>query len=1123
MSTCDDLSQQNLQLQEEKIALEDALDASERVRRAGDAFTSAEVGTQIILPGKDGPLQLNDADINAFHKDLAATMSTPEMDALIAHGLGNRARPIGAEGAFTNYDRLIQEVDTSQLESYARLTEALGITSERLAPQDYAFLTSVYSKERLAGEVARAYQDMGITSDVIAARMANDAAGFVGLQERMIRLRVLADSTKRGYLDLLEKTKDYMEALPGGEVPASLKQGILGMFRFALASERHFAFARRTWGQTGVTLRQALENGQPLRASFDPEEIAGTLSITGKDVGKDSHIGQAIQAIDAGPKGIKDLERLIEGARIGALDPSAKLDDGWFNTYMKTGMGWVKDSQLASLNTQIKANLGGNSGMAVFGVVNQAMENGVVLTPVGSRWSRKALLEGVSVASEANRFALDGVRTNFKRTIRDAFWEGRQQFGDNPDAYGPQLPANDAETAQAMELLKAPYAPGGALNPINWALHGVKLQVSTRLLFGKVGAMAGIELPWRPFLRGLGTTDEVFGKYQFLFKLKNSLEIRARKDGAAMGILDEKGRAAWVEDQLQQAIYQAQPTEANILAYRAANREALRDATDQQIAQLITDQNLAGAPTMATPESRAAMDYSQRMRLMNEPESPELQPLLNAVQEFRQSWVGESLIPYWRAPINQLLFDARLSTGGALDTAKMIYGLSTGQKPTEAMVAKVKAGWVVSGALLALFAGLDAGGQVKGGLEKDPLQRNSLFGIPFLGGIPILNTLFLWKDLTTAYDRAESSNFDGDEVLTGISQVLTQQLLRGTGLSTIQQLVEALTGNTAVWEKLVRTTGFIGAGRIPMIGIERNLERLTGTDFPSYFMPGPDAPGQRYWLDQSSPIAGVERKLRDLAYNTLPATAAITGVKRKTKDWLGSPIGQLWGISLAKGLPGFPWVPFTPMLWPKDPIYAELDTQDMLDPPTPLMTQKLNGISMSSDLQHEYNEIYGSVRGESLMGRLGISKESVKVGLPMPLESVTPKGVRIKAGSSADVDLGPFLEPHVKGKTIAEAFRSLFKSELYQKMEADPLTSADPTVADMPKALRRTRPAQKMIWGIRRYYDLLTQDELERRGQSGQSKAAAAYSKARTAMTRAQFERSLQLIQKLPATLGGAK
>jgi hypothetical protein len=1121
MSTCDDLSQQNLQLAEEKIALQDALDSSERARRAGEAFTSAEVGTQIILPGKDGPLQLNTADINAYHKDLAGTMNSPEMDALISHGLGTRARPVGAEGAFTNYDRLIQEVDTSQLESYARLTEALGITSERLAPEDFAFITSVYSKERLAGEVAKAYADMGITSDVIAARMANDAAGFVGLQERMIRLRVLADSTKRGYLELAQSAADFMEALPGAEVPAALKQKMLGMFRFALASERHFAFARRTWGQTGVTLRQALEDGRPLRASFDPEEIAGTLAITAKDVSKDEHIGQVMAAVDAGD--VPGIQRLVEGARVWGLDPNARLDNDWFNTYMKTGMGWVKDSQLASLNTQLKANLGGNSGMAVFGVVNQAMENGVVLTPVGSRWSRKALLEGVAVASEANRFALDGVRTNFKRTIRDAFWEGRQQFGDNPDAYGPQLPANDAEHAQAMELLKAPYAPGGALNPINWALHGVKLQVSTRLLFGKVGAMAGIELPWRPALRALGATDEVFGKYQFLFKLKNSLEIRARKDGAAMGILDEEGRAAWVEDQLQQAIYQAQPTEANILAYRAANREALRDATDQQIAQLITDQNLAGAPTMATPESRAAMDYSQRMRLMNEPESPELQWGFNAIQEARQSWVGESLIPYWRAPINQLLFDARLSTGGALDTAKMIYGLSTGQKPTEAMVAKVKAGWVVSGALLALFAGLDAGGQVKGGLEKDPLQRNSLFGIPFLGGIPILNTLFLWKDLTTAYDRAESSNFDGDEVLTGISQVLTQQLLRGTGLSTIQQLVEALTGNTAVWEKLVRTTGFIGAGRIPMIGVERNLERLTGTDFPSYFMPGPDAPGQRYWLDQSSPIAGVERKLRDLAYNTLPATAALTGVKRKEKDWLGSPIGQLWGISLAKGLPGFPWVPFTPMLWPKDPIYAELDTQDMLDPPTPLMTQKLNGISMSSDLQHEYNDIYGSVRGESLMGRLGISKESVKVGLPMPLESVTPKGVRIKAGSSADVDLGPFLEPHVKGKTIAEALRSLFKSELYQKMEADPLTSADPTVADMPKALRRTRPAQKMIWGIRRYYDLLTQDELERRGQSGQSPAAAAYSKARTAMTRAQFERSLQLIQKLPATLGGAK
>ena len=79
-------------------------------------------------------------------------------------------------------------------------------------------------------------------------------------------------------------------------------------------------------------------------------------------------------------------------------------------------------------------------------------------------------------------------------------------------------------------------------------------------------------------------------------------------------------------------------------------------------------------------------------------------------------------------------------------------------------------------------------------------------------------------------------------------------------------------------------------------------------------------------------------------------------------------------------------------------------------------------------------------------------------------------------------------------------------------MEDDPLQSADPRIQDQPKALRRTRPAQLLIQAVTDYYDLLTQDELERRAAAGTSNAAKQWSAAKTQMAEEMFKRSQETL-----------
>ncbi|MEB3360701.1 MAG: hypothetical protein VKI42_01100 [Synechococcaceae cyanobacterium] len=1151
-NNCDDAFQQIQDLQERNRQLEAALQRSERLRRGAGVFTSADVGQTFILPGRGGvPRELGQAEIQRGYQQLGAQMSSREVDQIVSRGMEIRARPMGADGRFTNYDRLLRELDIQTAEDYARLSEALGLTLQRQAPEDFAFITETYGTDRILDIAARAYADLGIPGDVLRARMASRAARFTGIVENKVWLRFWADRSKRNYLETLQQISDYMRELPGAPVPASLKQEAFKEFKLALVFERHNAYAKRRVAQA-LRSEQDWLGDLPMRLDLgdDQEGIADAIGMTARDIDIDSHFGRVVQAMDDGPAGQLQLDELISAAQVDSLDPTRTLDRDWFNSHMRLGNALVKDSQLTNLNTQLKPNLGSNFAMAFYGPTQETLRNGILLTPVGTRFSRDAFMESVGISARAHQFAWTNLRATIRSDLSRAFWDGAGLYGGNADTYGRHLLTNEQEIAELSQILAQPYFTGGnwaqtLLNPQNMALFRNKLQVAARILaFSKPmdqmemnrleAAWLALGLrgtspsgsqrvrlpqidtfvPWKPGLRAMGAVDEVFGKWQYLFKLRADLEVKARTEGAQLGLFDDQTRDAWVQARVDEAIYQATPTEANIKAFRKQHSMKGSDFTDDEIAAMIAERNLAGGPTLATPESADAYDYSAWTRFQNKPESSELgswfgrpvERLDEAMMAARQSWSLDTIFPYWRSPFNALLFDHRLATFAAMDTAKLIFG----PNPTPAQLARVQAAWVMSGATLAMFGVLDANGHITGGSEKDPSKRNSIFGIPYLGGIPVLNTMFLWKDIKEAAAEAQESRFDPDETLGALTQVLTNQLLRSTGLSTIHQLMEALTGDRNAWQSLVRYGGFIGAGQIPGIGVIRNAERATGTDAASLYTDGSATPGERYWLDQDSPFAKVERGLRDLAYNTLPSVAAALGAPRKLFDHLGTPLGHVWGIDLAKGFP------FFPAQWPQgqinEVVYGELDTQDMLDPPLPLLTRKLAGIGMSDELQAEYNQIHGSIKGESLVGRMAMAGRSVQVRFPMPTEVVTTGGVRIRRDGGATIPLGPFLERHVRGKTKKEALYSLFTDPIYQAMEDDPLQSADPRVQDQPRALRRSRPAQQMIMAITEYYDLLAQDELERRAAAGTSAAAKQWSDAKTRMAEEIFRRSQETL-----------
>ncbi len=1159
-NTCDDAFQQILDLQKQQQELRRQLSDSERARRAGETFTRAEVGNQIILPGAGrAPRVLDDKELSRGLQQLADNLESPELEAHVQRSFGDSARPIGAEGLFQNYDRILREVDVSQAEDYAKLAEALGLTWRNIDPKDHAFVTQTYGPERMAEMVAQALKDFGVTVPEVAARMANDAAGFAGMVERMTRIRLFADRTKHQFLGATGRIGDFMDSLPGAVVPDALKQEAFKWYKLALLGERHFAYARRRTAQSLRSLQDDMGEGaipdftdspwlSPEGARLDPggagegaiKGPAETLGLTPDDVSNDSVIGKIIEAVDEGPAGLKTLRDIQETINLEGFDPKAKLDEGWFNATMRRGRAFAKDSQLSGVTTQIKSGEMTNVVMMLYGPVQKTFKNGMTMVPAGTdSLKRLGLVEAAKVSAKSYSYALHATRIGLKKMIHDAYFEGKTRFGGNPDVYGTRMSSNAEVRAEANAISKQAWSQKNFL--ANVAMAGPKINAAARLKLQELWN----DMPLQPALRMLGIFDEVHGKFQYLFHLMSDLEVKARAESVTLGLDTEAKRNAWVQDQLEQAVYQATPTEANIKAFRKQMKLGLMDdqadmdivgdgrMTDQQVMDLMVEQEMAGAPTFATQASVRAFDYATGTRMQNHPSSEilrfggsSLDPIRSidtSVMELKRNWMFDTVLPYWRAPANALLFDLRLATSPFYDPIKMTTLALKGKAGSEEF-AEVASRWAISMGLLALFGAADQAGLIEGNTNPDPAKRNSFMGMPYLGGLPILSTLFLWKDVKDALDGGGASDLDGNESYNGIAQVLTGYIMRGTGIAQLQQLVTAFSdGNMDAWDALVAFGGFqIQGNYIPFSGAARSVDRTMGTDIANQYRDGKDSPSLVYnqgvlETDTDDPFAPVLKKLRDLAYNTVPVLAGLPG-NRKDQDWLGSPRGHIAGIDFARVIPiGFPGA------WPRDPIYPELENLGQLDPPLEFRRRNLDGVGMSAALQREAIDIYGSTPGGSLLATNALLGKSVNISLPIKFSTVLPNGVRIVDGETVRIDLGPFLEKHVKGKKVADAFRSLFNDPIYQAMEGDQKLTSNLALRDQPQAVRRRQPGQLMVKAIKDYYLDVTRMQLEQRAAAGTSPEAKAWSDAKTRAVQGATKDSMDRLQPLIRALGGGQ
>jgi hypothetical protein len=1173
-NTCDDAFQEIQALQQRKQELERQLQESERARKAGQVFTRAEVGNKVLLPGRDGTVrELDDKDISQGLRHWADAMESQELTDFVEQSIHGRARPNGAEGQFINFRQMLEEIrDVDEVADMARVSRALGISWEKIAPEDNAFVRTIYGKERMAKVIADAYQEFGLEPNKLVARMTNDTAAFVGLVERLARTKLFAGASLADFVDATDEILAFMQRVPGAQVPDALKQKTYKAYKWALWGERNFAFNRRATGQSLRSLQDGVEIDDLTLPEFDEApwlspaqdrltpggtkpvanpEADNPLALTPDDIGPDSVIGQIIQAVDDGPAAIKTLEDIVDTVRVEGIDRKAKLKEGWFHVAMRRSLATAKDSQLSSLNTAVKSGVLSSVDMMFYGPLKTTFKNGMVMVPGGTdSLKRLGLIESAKITAKSYKYALHMTRVGMKKMLREAYHDGKTRFGGNPDTYGKQM--SDNATVRAELKADARQAWAQKNWAANVAMFGPKLNAKTRLWLQELWN----DIPLRPALRMQGAIDEFFGKPQYLFHLMADLEVKARAEAVTLGLDTEAKRTAWVQDQLEQAVYQVTPTEANVKAYRkqmklGAMEDVGRRLTDQQVIDKMVEENIAGSPTFGTPASLRAFQYASEMRMQQSPRG-EMANIIgssfdptksidsNVMRMRNENWMFDKVLPYWRSPVNATLFTLRGAMSPFYDPIKALVMLlkevnfsepgnglknikdAAGRVAETEEFAEVASRFAISLGLMGIFAAADQNGQIIGSSHPDPAKRNSFMGIPYLGGLPILSILFLWKDARDAMTKAGASDLDGNEMHNGVAQVLTGTIMRGTGIQQLQQLVTALSdGNRDVWDALVAFGGFQLRGHyLPFTGAVGSVERVTGMDRANQYQDGENTPRLDFErgqvADVDDPFRPVMDRLGKLANSALPFVAGAPG-NRKDKDWLGFDRGHIAGIDFAKAVPGFPGA------WPNDPIYAELEAMGQLDPPVQLRRRNLDGVGMSAALQREVIDIYGSVKGRSLLEMNEMLGRKVAVSFPIGFSTILPNGVRIVGGKTESVDLAPFLEKHVNGRTIADALRSLFSDPVYQAMEAHPALTSDLSRRDMPQALRRQQPAQEMINGIKTYYLDLTRAELEVRARTGESPEAAAWSQAKTQAVMGRTQDALGRLQPLINALGGGQ
>jgi len=404
-------------------------------------------------------------------------------------------------------------------------------------------------------------------------------------------------------------------------------------------------------------------------------------------------------------------------------------------------------------------------------------------------------------------------------------------------------------------------------------------------------------------------------------------------------------------------------------------------------------------------------------------------------------------------------------------------------------IRRMKANMAMSGVIFGIWGTLSASRTIIGSGPSDPeanrqwrmelaangKEPNSIAGIPLPGGFPIFSTMFLMEDIAHNLMYAGASQFDQIKIANAAQAAIAGHLERASALGQVQQLFDIAFGNQqSSGAKLGSLAGYMASGQVPGSGVMRSLERNFDSQQSDLYR---DAPWthQDDLLFSRSDTEKLEAELRYWAYN-FTGLAGVAGGAYKDKDWLGSPIRLQWGASFIDH-----WKDrFSPKLYPKERVYKVLRQLEALAPPDELISRRLDDVPMDDDLQKEFNDTLGSIRGSTdpvvALKNSGVST-TWTVNLPGGIKLRTADGITINQESkNFNLDMSLFLGKHTQGKTVLEAMKSLTNDPLFLAIENAPAIQSNQNV---PPEERRKQAAVIMVNAVKGYYSHMTKSKFE--------------------------------------------
>ena len=1093
MSKCDDLFQQIQALEQRRREIETGYSILENSQRSADEPDPAR---NFVLRDK-GTGQELETNFDEMWKGLA---NDPDAyQGWAARAAGERSKPIGANGEFENFAQLVDRMGIDNAAQMGAMLQALTGQWAKWNPNDFRMITAVNDKEVFGERLVQAFADAGINiqKDQLSQAIAGNVAPFLGILDNGARAQVYTDITRSNAIRKMEEIAAEVE-LTGLPPSPGAKGEFVDSYIKALFAHRGLRIAKRRSGQLLQQWQRFVGEDQALpgslwevtgkQAEAELDQMATELigATPAELVGEGTIPQRFVEAANKGGSGQLEMRELIDAAKVDGLDPLAGLDRKY--DYREQARSYYKDSILFAGKTQVVANYLSQKVVFLAEGYKKAAGNGVLIRQGATLFHRDLLkdnLNGARAAAEAYMRADVHIRQSWSESIRKGFFESNTPFAGNPDAFGASTGSIPLATQYeiAQKVLEEPW--DAKRFPIQLR---DKLQVSLKLLANRKLEQAlskaygsEVKLPVTPALQMLGAVDQRAGLRVYMTDRANDFFIKSFWEGPDWTWPE---RRAYVDKKLQDVLYSSNPSAEQVSSFRKQHKLG-EEISNDEIAAYIASEKI-GVPVLTEPENMKSWEFAQYSRMQNKPTG------VGAIGDqmmrpFRKNDYGDMIVSFWRSPWNQMFWDMSFGAPPIINTAKVINNIRLEKEVPPELLAATQAGWITFGSMLAMFAALDSEvGKLTGSAPLDANERrewlmhnkpNSVFGIPYnLGGIPVLNTLFLWKDLKDKFASGNYSDQDKQNAWWNLMQVGTGQVMRQTGFRSLQMLSDALTEQTpAAFQRLA---AFIANGQLnPSSGIMRTAEGLMGMGADTVEFNRSPGSMDAYMIEEigaDDPLKQMLDGLQNFVRAGSPLMAAMTGGTLKETDWLGRNITP-WNDWITRS----EYPAGVPMDWnANNPVYSQLDRLGLLEPPTQLLQSRIWSVPMDNDAAKEYNHYLGTAVG-------GVYSQHPKYGGKTLYRVPAKVGFMVddtymEESQSIPADMTNLLDQATQGRTVYEAINFVLQHPEWKKWDANPMTTTDPRVKDMPAEAYREQPGPWLIDHIKQYYATLAEEQMNR-------------------------------------------